>query len=85
LRTESGPFSPSERFENPELANAHRCVPRSSLAVGLPLEDFPCVLAPHGFDAPTLRFGRFVVWGRRAPFRLTGEVTFLGLPPRCRV
>jgi hypothetical protein len=73
LRTESAPRSPSERFENPELANAHRCVPRSSLAVDLPLEDFPCVLAPHGFGAPTLRFEPLRGLQTQGTARLTGQ------------
>jgi hypothetical protein len=73
LRTESGPRSPSERFENPELANAHRCVPRSSLAVGWPLGDFPCVLAPHWFGAPTLRFWPLRGLQTQGTVRLTGQ------------
>jgi hypothetical protein len=73
LRTESGPDSPSERFGYPELADAHHCVPRSSHAVGLPLEDIPCVLAPHRFGAPTLRFRPLRGLQTQGTVRLTGQ------------
>jgi len=73
LRTESGPCSPSERFGYPELANAHRCVPRSSPAVGLLPEDFPCVLAPYWFGASTLRFEPLRGLQTQGTFRVTGN------------
>jgi hypothetical protein len=47
-------------------------VPRSSHAVGLPLEDIPCVLAPHRFGAPTLRFKPLRGLQTQGTVRLTG-------------
>jgi len=57
----------------------------TSLAVNLPLEDSPHVLAPHWFDAPASWFGATTRFSRRRHTPLSGYVTFLRLRPRFRV